>query len=219
MIAGHSLGEYTALAVAGALSVSETAKLVEERGRLMQRACEMKPGTMAAIIGLDQMTVEEISRQTGTYVSNVNTGDQVVISGEVLAVARALDLASSRGAKRAIPLRVAGAFHSSLMSPARDGLEKIVDGLDLTDPVIPIIANMTARPMTTANELRQELVTQICECVQWKKSVEFMVESGVSSFVEIGPGKTLSAMVKRIDKSVKTSTVSDMAAVSNFSVN
>lgn len=219
MMAGHSLGEYTALAVSGALGVGDTARLVEERGRLMQRACEMRPGTMAAIIGLDQIIVEEISRQTGTYVSNVNTGEQVVISGEVLAVARALDMAAARGAKKAIPLRVGGAFHSGLMKPARDGLAEIVGGLDLRDPAVPIVANMTAMPLTTATELREELVTQVCECVQWKRSVEYMVDSGVTNFVEIGPGRALSGMVKRIDRSASASAVGDLDSVASFSLN
>jgi [acyl-carrier-protein] S-malonyltransferase len=219
MMAGHSLGEYTALAVSGVLGVADTARLVEERGRLMQRACEMSPGNMAAIIGLDQMTVEEISRQTGTYVSNVNTGEQVVISGEVLAVARALDMASARGAKKAIPLRVGGAFHSALMKPARDGLAKAVGDLDLRNPSVPIVANMTGEPVYTASELRQELVSQVCECVQWKRSVEYMIGSGVTNFVEIGPGRALTGMIKRIDRSVATNAVGDQASVSSFSLN
>ena len=219
MMAGHSLGEYTALAVAGSLTVGDTARLVEERGRLMQEACELRPGTMAAIVGLDQMVVEEISRQTGTYVSNVNTGEQVVVSGEVLAVARALDLASARGAKRAIPLRVGGAFHSGLMASARDGLAKVVGDLELREPSVPIIANMTATPLTTASELREELVTQVCECVQWKRSVEYMVGRGVTGFVEIGPGRALSGMVKRISRSADVRAVGDLDAVSRFSLN
>ena len=219
LMAGHSLGEYTAIAVSGALGVGDTARLVEERGRLMQLACEMTPGTMAAIIGLDHMAVEEISRQTGTYVSNVNTGEQVVISGEVLAVARALDMASARGAKKAIPLRVGGAFHSGLMKPARDGLTKVVGDLNLQDPSVPIVANMTAEPIHTADELREELVTQVCECVQWKRSVEYMIDSGVTEFVEIGPGRALSGMVKRIDRSVGTTAVGNLDSVSSFSLN
>ena len=185
----------------------------------MQRACEMRPGTMAAIIGLDQMTVEEISRQTGSYVSNVNTGEQVVISGEVLAVARALDMASVRGAKKAIPLRVGGAFHSALMKPARDGLVKVVGDLDLQDPFVPIVANMTGKPIHTATELREELVTQVCQCVQWKRSVEYMIGAGVTDFVEIGPGRVLSGMVRRIDRSVGTSAVGDLDSVAGFSLN
>ena len=218
MMAGHSLGEYTALAVSGALDLSDTARLVEERGRLMQKACEMRPGTMAAVIGLDLMTVEEISRQSGTYIANINTADQVVISGDVLAVARALDMASARGAKKAIPLRVAGAFHSHLMSPARDGLARAVSKLDLRDPEVPIVANMTGRPIRTAAELREELVTQICECVQWVSSVEFMVDAGVTNFIEFGPGRALTGMVKRISRSTSTQTVGDLRAVAGFSL-
>ncbi len=219
MMAGHSLGEYTALAVSGALELGETARLVEERGRLMQRACELRPGTMAAIIGLEQMTVEEISLQAGTYVSNVNTGEQVVISGEVLAVARALDMASARGAKKAIPLRVGGAFHSGLMTPARDGLAEVVSELNIRDPSVPIVANMTAKPITKASQLREELVTQVCECVQWKRSIEYMLACGVTGFIEIGPGRALSGMIKRISRSAEVKTVGDLDSVSGFSLN
>ena len=218
MMAGHSLGEYTAIAVSGALGLGDAARLVQERGRLMQRACEMRPGTMAAVIGLDQMTVEEISRQSGTFVSNVNTADQVVISGDVLAVARALDMASARGARKAVPLRVGGAFHSLLMSPAREGLAEAVAGIDLRDPSVPIVANMTGRPLTSAAELRRELVTQICECVQWMRSVEYMLGAGVSSFVEVGPGRTLSGMIKRISRSASIQSVGDLRAVAGFSL-
>ena len=139
-VAGHSLGEYTSLYVSGVLDLEETAKLVSLRGELMQDACEKNPGTMAAIIGLDEQSVYEISRQTGTYVSNINTDSQTVISGNKSAVASAVDLATSRGAKRAIPLKVAGAFHSDLMKPAAEELQNYMSDLDFKDPLIPIIA-------------------------------------------------------------------------------
>jgi [acyl-carrier-protein] S-malonyltransferase len=215
-VAGHSLGEYTALAVAGVLDVGETARLVQERGRLMQEACAHRPGTMAAVLGLDLLTMEEIARETGTYLSNVNTPEQIVISGDRLAVAQALDLASARGAGRVVPLRVAGAFHSALMEPARDGLAEAVDKLHFRDPTVPIVANCTGKPLTTAREVKQELVTQICNCVQWNRSMEYMLGSGVSRFIEIGPGTALSSMVKRIDRSVEALSVGDMDAILNL---
>lgn len=219
LVAGHSLGEYTALAVAGVLEVGETATLVQERGRLMQEACEQRPGSMAAILGLDQMTIEEISRETGTYVSNVNTAQQIVISGERMAVARALDMASSRGAKRAIPLRVGGAFHSALMEPAREGLVEAIDKLKFRDPTVPIIANTTGVPLTRAEDVKQELIRQICGCVQWKQSIDYMVESGVSRFIEVGPGDSLSSMVRRIDGSAETISVDDIDSILRLSRN
>jgi [acyl-carrier-protein] S-malonyltransferase len=213
LMAGHSLGEYTALAVAGVLDVGETARLVQERGRLMQEACDQRPGSMAAILGLDEMVLEEISRETGTYVSNINTPQQIVISGDRLAVAQALDMALARGAKRVIPLRVGGAFHSALMEPAIDGLAEAVDRLKFEDPTVPIVANCTGQPLTKGDDIKQELISQICSCVQWKRSIDYMVEAGVTQFVEVGPGNGLSGMVKRIDRSATAVSVGDMDAI------
>ena len=213
LIAGHSVGEYTALAVAGVLSVGDTAQLVQERGRLMQEACDRRPGSMAAVLGLDQMTIEEISRETGIYVSNVNTAEQIVISGERMAVARALDMATARGAKKAVPLRVGGAFHSALMEPAREGLVEVVNGLKFKDPTVPIVANTTGVPLTKAEDVKQELIAQICGCVQWKQSIDYMVESGVSRFIEVGAGNSLSGMVKRIAQSAETVSVGDIDSI------
>ena len=213
MMAGHSLGEYTALAVAGVLDVADTAKLVSARGELMQEACDRNPGTMAAVLGLDEMTLEEIARETGTHVSNVNTAEQIVVSGDRIAVARALDLASARGAKKVLPLRVGGAFHSGLMEPARAGLVEAVNSLTFNDPKVPIIANCTGEPLTTADSVKRELVAQICGCVQWKRSIDYMVGSGVSNFIEVGPGKALSGMVKRISRDAKVTSVGDMDSI------
>lgn len=219
LLAGHSLGEYTTLAIAGVLSISETAQLVQERGRLMQSACDQKPGAMAAVMGLDQMVMEEISRETGTYISNVNTPLQIVISGERMAVARALDLATARGAKKVIQLRVAGAFHSALMEPAKSGLVNAVKHLQFKDPEIPIVANCTGTPLTKADDVKSELVSQISTCVQWKQSIEYMVGAGVSRFIELGPGKALSSMVRRIAPSAETVSAADMESISRFSKN
>ena len=213
VVAGHSLGEYTALALAGVLDVADTAHLVQARSDRMQEACDRNPGTMAAIIGLDEMTLEEIARETGTYVSNINTAEQIVISGDRMAIASALDLASARGAKRVIPLRVGGAFHSGLMESARDGLREAVESLDLHDPGIPIVANCTGQPLSSAIDIRQELVTQICSCVQWKRSVDYMVGSGVSKFVEVGPGSALTGMVRRISRGAETTNVFDIDSI------
>jgi [acyl-carrier-protein] S-malonyltransferase len=213
LIAGHSLGEFTALAVAGVLDVGETAQLVQERGRLMQEACEQRPGSMAAVLGLDQMTMEEISRETGTYVSNINTSEQIVISGERVAVAQALDMASARGARKVVPLRVGGAFHSALMEPAKAGLVAAVERLAFKDPVVPIVANCTGEPLTKAEDVKTEIVSQICSCVQWKQSIDYMLGTGVSQFVEVGPGRALSSMVRRIDGSADAISVGDMDSI------
>ena len=213
LLAGHSLGEFTALAVADVLEADDTVRLVQERGRLMQKACEETPGAMAAVLGSDLMTLEEIARQTGTYISNVNTPEQIVISGERMAVARSLDMALARGARKVIPLKVGGAFHSRLMEPARDGLMEAMERLKFKDPNIPIVANATGVPLTTAAEVKQELASQICSCVQWRKSISYMIGSGVSQFIEVGPGKALAGMVKRIDSSAKTVSVGDLDTI------
>ena len=165
----------------------------------MQDACDQNPGTMAALIGLDEKAVYEISRQTGTYVSNINTDLQTVISGDKAAIISAIDLATSRGAKRAIPLKVAGAFHSDLMRPAADKLENYINDLKFSDPKIPIIANCSAKPLTKTSDIKQELIHQICNCVDWNKSVKYMINSGVDSFIEYGHGGVLGNMIKRID--------------------
>ena len=213
MMAGHSLGEYTALAVGGALSVEQTAALVQERGRLMQEACDQNPGTMAAVIGLDQVALREVARETGVWISNVNTGEQMVISGERMDIARAMDLCEARGAKKVIALRVGGAFHSGLMEPARAGLMEAIESMDFHDSRLPIVANCTGKPMTKADEIKQELIAQVCGTVQWKDSIEYMVGSGVNRFMEIGPGRALSGMVKRIDRRARISNVADLDSI------
>ena len=213
MLAGHSLGEYTSLAVAGVLDVGQTGWLVQQRGRLMQEACEQIPGSMAAVLGLDLMTMEEIARETGTYVANVNTPEQIVISGDRMSVAQSCDMALARGARKAIPLRVGGAFHSRLMEPAREGLIEAVDGLTFREPTVPIVANCTGEALTTAREIKEELIAQISSCVQWHRSIDYMIGAGVSRFIEIGPGRALASMVKRIDRSADTASVGDLDSI------
>ena len=216
VMAGHSLGEYTALAVGGALSIDQTAALVQERGRLMQEACDENPGTMAAIIGLDQVALQEVARETGVWISNVNTGDQIVISGERMAVARAMDLSEARGAKKAIALRVGGAFHSGLMEPARAGLLAAIDDMTFSDSRVPIIANCTGAPISSADEIKRELLAQVCGTVQWKDTIDYMVGTGVDSFLEIGPGRALAGMVKRIDRRAKIANVADLESIAHL---
>jgi [acyl-carrier-protein] S-malonyltransferase len=217
-MAGHSLGEYTALVAAGSISPTDAAVLVRERGRLMQEASDRVPSGMAAIIGLDESVVEAICQETGTQVSNVNSPEQLVIAGERLALARALDLATVRGAKRAIPLRVSGAFHSVLMDSAMIGIQDVIQETDFKDPIVPIVANSSAKPLTKKQEIKEELVRQICNCVQWKNSVDFMVNSGVSHFIEIGPGQTLSGLVKRICDGAHTDNLNDLSSVQSFNL-
>lgn len=219
LMAGHSLGEYTALAAAGVLSVMDTAKLVQERSELMQHACDSNPGTMAAILGLDEMVLQEVARESGVFISNINTQDQIVISGEKMSVARAMDMSDARGAKKVIPLKVGGAFHSGLMEPAKAGLVDFIDGLKFNDPEVPIIANCTGTPLHTGEEIKGELISQISGCVQWKKSVDFMIKSGIDNFLEIGPGRALGGMVKKIDRGVNVASVNDIESIVAISRN
>ena len=213
MVAGHSLGEYSSLAVAGALSIADTARLVVERGRLMQHACDERPGGMAALLGIDELTVEEICSETGTYISNINTDDQMIVSGDHMALAKAIDLAAARGARKCVPLPVGGAFHSGLMEPARPGLMEVIDSLDWHDPTVPVIANCDARSITTAAEIKKELGMQIMSCVRWSDSIRFMLDNGVRDFVEVGQGRVLAGMMKRIDREANISNISDMDSV------
>lgn len=208
-VAGHSLGEYTSLVVAGAVNFKDALVLVRERGRLMREASIERPGAMAAILGLDEFALEHICAETGVELANINSDDQIVISGDRLAVARAMDLASARGAKKTIPLHVSGAFHSSLMSKAQKGLAAAVKAVDFHDPQVPVIANYTGTPLISANQVRDELVQGLCHCVQWRNSVRYMVDSGVSHFVEFGPSKVLASLIKRIDRDVEAITLSD----------
>ncbi len=209
-VAGHSLGEYTALVVANVLDLAEAIRLVRERGRLMQEAGERQPGGMAAIMGLDEASLEEVCQEAGTQIANINCSGQIVISGAHEALVRAMDLCRVRGARRTIPLQVSGAFHSPLMRPALEGMTEIVSTLGLRRPAVPIVANTTAQPITDAEAVKAELLGQLCGCVQWQRSIEYMVAAGVSTFVEIGPGQVLTGLIRRIDKDVQTVNIGDV---------
>jgi [acyl-carrier-protein] S-malonyltransferase len=217
-VAGHSLGEYTALAAAGVLDFDHTVYLARERGRLMHEAGQLTPGGMAAIIGLDEAPLAELCAETGTKIANINCPGQIVISGAEANLSQAVELAKSRGAHRAIPLQVSGAFHTALMQPAVDGMAEIMAKLEFKDPTTPIIGNTTAQPLTTAAAVKEELLNQLCNCVQWQRSVEYMISQGVNTFVEIGPGKVLAGLIKRIDRGVKILNIGDVESVRNFSV-
>jgi [acyl-carrier-protein] S-malonyltransferase len=198
MLAGHSLGEYSALVAAGALSFEDGLKLVRLRGELMQRAGEENPGTMAAVIGLDRATIEEVCATAAAegivQPANYNSPGQIVISGSITGVRKAMEVAKSRGAK----LVVSGAFHSPLMQSAGAGLQAALENVAVTDAVVPVYANVTAQPVTKATEIRSLLVDQLTRPVRWEESVANMVGAGATAFVEVGPGKVLQGLVKRI---------------------
>jgi len=215
-VAGHSLGEYTALAVANVLDFPATVYLARERGRLMYEAGLIKPGGMAAIMGFDEALLIEVCRETDTRIANFNCPGQLVISGATDNINRAMELAKSRGASRAIPLPVSGAFHTPLMQPAMDGMAEIIATLTFRDPMIPIIANTTAQPLTTAEQIKAELIEQLCNGIQWQRSTQYMIDNGVSTFIEIGPGKVLSGLTRRINKDVKSLNLGDAETIKNF---
>jgi [acyl-carrier-protein] S-malonyltransferase len=215
-VAGHSLGEYTALAAAEVLSFATTIYLARERGRLMHQAGLKEPGGMAAIIGLSQASLAEICAQTDTRIANINCPGQLVVSGAKENLSRATALAEAKGAYRTIPLPVSGAFHTPLMQSAVDGMSQVLSNISFGKPLMPIIANTTAQPMTTAESVKAELLRQLCHGVWWQRSIEYMINKGVTTFVEIGPGKVLSGLIRRINKNVKTLNIGDTEAVKNL---
>ena len=212
-MAGHSLGEYTALVAADVIDFAEAVRLTRLRGRLMQQAGERLLGGMAAVIGLDEVSVEEACQESGAQIANVNSPGQIVISGSRETLARAMDLARAMGARHIIALKVSGAFHSLLMEPAADGMAEALSSIEFRNPGVPIVGNSSARPVTTAEEMKDEVYAQLLSCVQWQKSVEYMVGAGVSTFVEIGPGQVLHGLIKRIDGEARILNVEDASSV------
>ena len=195
-LAGHSLGEYTALVAAGSLSVADALLMVRERGRLMANAGETNPGTLAAILGLDASIVEEICAECGVGPANYNLPTQTVIGGTPATVERAMELAKSRGGK-ALPVKVSGAFHTSLMAPAAEQFARVVDDFTIREPQVPVVSNVTGRPLTDAGDVRRDLREQIMKPVRWQQTIDFLTSAGVTHFVEIGPGRILTNMLKR----------------------
>ena len=206
MVAGHSLGEFSALVFAGALSFEDGLKLVYARAMAMQKACEATPGTMAAIIALDDNKVEEICASITDEVcvaANLNCPGQVVISGSMAGIEKACELMKEAGAKRALPLKVGGAFHSPLMEPARAELEAAIDSTTFNTPTCPIYQNVNALPQTEANEIKKNLIAQLTSSVRWTQSVQNMIAGRATEFIECGPGSVLQGLVKKIDRNVE----------------
>jgi len=209
-VAGHSLGEYTALVAANVLSLSDAVILTRERGRLMYEAGQSNPGGMLAVIGLAEKSVENICRHSKTEISNVNCPGQIVISGSIDALAEANKLAKTKGARRLIPLKVSGAFHSALMDPIIAEFSEVISSFAFHPPTVPIIVNVAAQPLTNVESIKEELLKQLRSCIQWQKSVEYMVNSGIATFYEIGPGSVLSGLIKRINPELSTFNMSEV---------
>lgn len=207
MVAGHSLGEFSALVAAGAMSFADGLKLVSARAQAMQRACELKPSTMAAVLALPDEKVEEICAEVpGTVVcANYNCPGQLVISGEIEAIDAACEKLLAAGAKRALKLKVGGAFHSPCMEPARAELAEAITATDIHTPVCPVFQNVDALPHTDPAEIKANLIAQLTAPVRWTQTVRNMIAAGATEFVELGPGKVLQGLVAKIDRNVAVS--------------
>lgn len=229
LMAGHSLGEYSALAAARSFGIAETARLLRLRGRAMQRAVPAGEGGMAALIGVTPEQAQEVCEEAAVLkvegqpdqreileVANDNGGGQIVISGQMAAIDRAIVIAKEKGIKRAVKLPVSAPFHSSLMRPAADEMAEALDGADVKAPIVPIIANVTAAKVTSPDMIRELLVRQVTGTVRWRESVEAMVGMGVDHFVELGAGKVLSGLIRRIAPEAKTESVGTLDTIDSF---
>ncbi|MBI9056490.1 MAG: ACP S-malonyltransferase [Labilibaculum sp.] len=209
MVAGHSLGEFSALVANGALSFEDGVKLVSQRALAMQKACEAEPSTMAAIIGLDDETVVNVCKEIDEVVvpANFNCPGQLVISGSMKGIEIACEKLKEAGAKRALPLKVGGAFHSPLMEPARVELEAAIKATTFSAPICPVYQNVNAKPMTDSAEIKQNLVAQLTAPVCFTQTMVNMIADGATSFTEVGPGKVIQGLVKKVDRKMETAGV------------
>ena len=211
--AGLSLGEFTALTAAGSLSFEDGLRVVRQRGKFMQEACEATRGGMAAVIGLDEAPTREVCAQAGVVLANLNCPGQLVISGEEEKIIQACDLAKAKGARRAIPLPVAGAYHSPLMAGAQPKLQGELAKVKMSSPTVPVISNVTAQPHGAPDEISARLVEQVTSSVLWEASLRRLLAEGFTRFIELGPGAALSGFMKRIDKNVQMLNVADVPSL------
>jgi len=211
--AGLSLGEFTALTAAGAMSFEDGLRVVRQRGKFMQEACDVTKGGMAAVIGLDEAPTREVCLEAGVVLANLNCPGQLVISGEADKIARACELAKAKGAKRAIALPVAGAYHSPLMASAQSKLQAELATARITAPLVPVISNVTAQPHTAPDQISQRMVDQVTSSVRWEESMRQLLVQGFTRFIELGPGTALSGFMKRINKEVQMLNVADAASL------
>ncbi len=212
MVAGHSLGEFSALVAANALSFEDGLKLVSQRALAMQKACEIEPSTMAAIIGLEDSVVEEVCAAIDEVVvpANYNCPGQLVISGSIEGIDKACEELTKRGAKRALKLPVGGAFHSPLMEPARSELAEAIENIEIVKPICPIYQNVDALPTDDPAVIKENLIVQLTAPVRWTQTVQNMLKDGATSFTEVGPGRVLQGLVKKIDRSVEATSINNL---------
>jgi [acyl-carrier-protein] S-malonyltransferase len=211
--AGLSLGEFTALTAAEAVSFEDGLRMVQMRGRFMQEACDATNGGMASILNLDDAILAEVCREADVDIANLNCPGQTVISGDKEKIAKAVELAKTRGAKRAIPLVVAGAYHSRLMQSAREKVAAALTNLPMREPKVPVVSNVTARPAGNIAETKDLLVRQVTSPVRWSESMQWLIAQGFTRFIELGPGNVLAGLMRRINKDVEVLSVSDCATL------
>jgi [acyl-carrier-protein] S-malonyltransferase len=211
--AGLSLGEFTALAAAGVMNFEDAIKVVRQRGRFMQEACEATKGGMAAIIGLDEARTREACAEAGVELANLNCPGQIVISGPADRMDKACEAAKARGAKKAMPLPVAGAYHSTLMAGAKPRLDAALQSVALRPAMVPVISNVTAQPHGAPEEIQRRLVEQVTSSVRWEDSMRYLLAQGFTRFIELGPGKALSGFMKRIDGNARMFNVADVPSL------
>lgn len=209
--AGHSLGEWGALYAAGVVSFEDTLRVLKARGEFIQAACEANPGGMLAVIGLERAALEKIAAAAGVTLANINAPDQIVLSGAAAGIAGAEALCKEAGAKRAIPLPVAGAFHSPLMQPAAEKMAAFLSGIPLSEPRMPVLSNVTGRPHENAGAIRANMIAQITGSVRWVECMQWLAAQGVAEAVECGPGKVLAGLLKRIEKGIAVSTAGTLS--------
>src|SRR6266481_3118163 len=211
--AGLSLGEFTALTAAGVMSFEDGLNVVRQRGRFMQEACDVTKGGMAAVIGLDEAPTREVCAEAGVVLANLNCPGQLVISGEVERIAQACELAKAKGARRALPLTVAGAYHSPLMAEAQPKLQAELERVNITEAKVTVVSNVTAQPHDSPDSIRSRLVEQVTSSVRWEESMRYLLAQGFTRFIELGPGTALSGFLKRIDKNAQILNVSDVGSL------
>ncbi len=212
-VAGLSLGEFTALAAAGSLSFEDGLRLVQARGQFMQEACDSTTGSMASIIGMEEPILVEVCREADVDIANLNSPGQIVISGEKEKIAKAVELAKAKGARKAIPLQVAGAYHSRLMGQAQQKLAAMLASVPLAAPKVTVVHNVSAQPAASLPAIQDLLVRQVTSTVRWTESMQWLVAQGFTRFIELGPGNVLTGLMKRISKDVEMLNVCDAASL------
>ncbi len=216
VVAGHGAGEYAALVAAGVMKLGDAVRLIRERGRLMNEAGRRRPGGMLTIMDIDRDTVEGICLTTGVEIANINSPNNIVVAGEEQKLAKARRLAQVKGARRMVPVKVSGAFHSSLMEPALEGMINAVSQFKYEAPTIPVVANVTAQPMNVVEPIKEELISQISHCIKWQQSIESMLARGITTFFEVGPGDVLTKYIKNISPGALTFNISNAQTTSEI---